>query len=57
MSMDHANELIEQQKEALSTDVENLKSDAEALKKTLADLKVKLYGKFGNSINLEEDED
>ena len=55
--MDHANELIEQQKEALGTDIENLKSDAEALKKTLADLKVKLYGKFGNSINLEEDED
>ena len=57
ISMDDANELIEKQKEKLQGEVRKLDEKTGELKKELADLKVKLYGKFGTNINLEEDEE
>eukprot|EP00794_Sanderia_malayensis_P018661 gene18661-20543_t len=57
IKMDDANQLIEQQKEKLQQQMEGFDSQAEELKKHLSELKVKLYGKFGNNINLEEDEE
>ena len=57
MTTDDVNQLIEKQKEKLQVEINELGTDVDALKKTLADLKVQLYGKFGNNINLEEDEE
>ncbi len=57
ISTDEANQLLEKQKENFQKEVEELESHAAVLKKELAELKVKLYGKFGNNINLEEDDD
>ena len=57
MPTDDVNQLIEKQKEELQGEISELETEVESLKKTLADLKVQLYSKFGNNINLEEDED
>ncbi len=57
ISTEEANQLLEKQKENFQKEVEELESHAAVLKKELAELKVKLYGKFGNNINLEEDDD
>ena len=57
MSTDDVNQLIEKQKEELQGEIHELEAEIDALKKSLADLKVKLYGKFGNNINLEEEEE
>ena len=57
VSMDEANQLIESRKQNIEEDLKGLDSQTDELKSILADLKVKLYGKFGNNINLEEDED
>merc|ERR1712221_2661 len=51
ISTDEANQLLEKQKENFQKEVEELESHAAILKKELAELKVKLYGKFGNNIN------
>lgn len=57
MSTDDVNQMIEKQKEKIQEEISELGSDVDALKKILADLKVQLYSKFGNSINLEEDDE
>eukprot|EP00795_Rhopilema_esculentum_P001320 gene1320-15712_t len=57
MSSDDANQLIETHKTKVQEEINQLEAEVDGLKKILADLKVKLYGKFGNNINLEEDED
>ena len=57
MPTDDVNQLIEKQKEELQGEINELETEVESLKKTLADLKVQLYSKFGNNINLEEDEE
>ena len=57
MPTDDVNQLIEKQKADLQGEIIELEAEVDALKKTLADLKVQLYGKFGNNINLEEDEE
>jgi chaperonin cofactor prefoldin len=41
--------------QALNEEMNALNSQLDEIKKTMAELKVKLYGKFKNSINLEED--
>jgi hypothetical protein len=41
----------------LTAEVEAIEEKAEAIKAALSDLKTHLYAKFGNSINLEADEE
>jgi prefoldin subunit 4 len=46
---------LEELQEQANDDISNLENQVESIKKELAELKVLLYGKFKNSINLEED--
>ena len=56
-SMDEANEMLEETKETLETEIKNLDSKCEDHKKVLSNLKVKLHAKFGNNINLEAEDE
>ncbi|KAL1489497.1 hypothetical protein ABEB36_014381 [Hypothenemus hampei] len=47
---------LEEAKERLSNEITNLKTKSEEIKDQMSDLKLYLYGKFGNQINLESDE-
>ena len=51
---DQAEELLEAQKEAKAAEMDVLKGELKAVTDELADLKSKLYGRFGKNINLEE---
>ena len=44
-------------KEALQTEMRQMEERCKDHRQTLSDLKVQLYAKFGNNINLEADED
>jgi len=46
--------MIERATTQASEEVDALGEKVTSIKKTLAELKVKLYGKFGSAINLEE---
>ncbi len=46
---------VEDAKTVLQKGVESLKESQAGIKKTLAELKVQLYAKFGDNINLEDD--
>jgi chaperonin cofactor prefoldin len=54
LASDSAQSYITEKTEELEKEIEGLKNEVANAKKTLAELKVKLYGKFGNAINLEE---
>lgn len=54
---EEALKLVEQTKQSLEGDISLLNKDADAIKEILSQLKVQLYAKFGNNINLEMDED
>lgn len=54
---EEATELIEKAKETVQEEITKLESQADDHKGVLSDLKVKLYAKFGNNINLEAEED
>ncbi|XP_046563406.1 prefoldin subunit 4-like [Haliotis rubra] len=56
-TVDEANEMIEKAKESTQKAIEELEERAETHKKVLSDLKVQLYAKFGNNINLEAEDD
>lgn len=56
-TVDEANEMIEKAKENTQKAIEELEERAETHKKVLSDLKVQLYAKFGNNINLEAEDD
>lgn len=45
--------MIEETKELIQKDITDLEEKADQIKSVLADLKVQLYAKFGNNINLE----
>ena len=51
---DEAIEKVEQMTEELNTECADIESQINDIKKELAELKVILYGKFKNSINLED---
>lgn len=51
---DQAEELLEKQKEVKEEEIEKLKEELKGVADNLADLKSKLYGRFGKNINLEE---
>ncbi|XP_053402060.1 prefoldin subunit 4-like [Mercenaria mercenaria] len=54
---DETNTMLEKAKQSTREHMENLEKRAGEHKKTLQDLKVQLYAKFGTNINLEEEED
>ena len=51
-----AQEGLERAKVTLNEELEELRASMEEIKGVLSDLKVKLYAKFGDNINLESSE-
>ena len=56
-SSDEAGEMLDKAKTSLGEEMKSLESQCEEYKKILQELKVELYAKFGNEINLEAEED
>ena len=54
-STDATSAMLEQAKGIASEDITRLQADIEAIQDILKNLKVQLYAKFGDNINLEED--
>ena len=52
---DQTQEMLETTKTFIQKEMDSLKSEAKDIERVLSDLKVQLYAKFGNSINLESD--
>ncbi|XP_032897467.1 prefoldin subunit 4 [Amblyraja radiata] len=55
-SQDETQEMLEAAKQSLQEEIQALQSRVEAIQQMLSDLKVQLYAKFGNNINLEADD-
>uniref|UniRef100_A0A803K9M9 Prefoldin subunit 4 n=1 Tax=Xenopus tropicalis TaxID=8364 RepID=A0A803K9M9_XENTR len=55
-SQEETQEMLEAAKKQLEEEIECLQSRIESIQQVLSDLKVQLYAKFGNNINLEADE-
>nr|XP_061803369.1 prefoldin subunit 4-like isoform X1 [Nerophis lumbriciformis] len=55
-TQEETQEMLEAAKEELEQEVKELEERVSAIQKLLSDLKVQLYAKFGNDINLEADE-
>jgi prefoldin subunit 4 len=55
VNKDDIEEYLAKEEERIKGEVESLTTEISAIKKTLADLKIKLYAKFSSSINLEEE--
>ncbi|XP_067096323.1 prefoldin subunit 4 [Osmerus mordax] len=55
-TQEETQEMLEAAKEGLEQEVKDLDGRVSAIQQVLADLKVQLYAKFGNNINLEADE-
>ncbi|XP_059836449.1 prefoldin subunit 4 [Hypanus sabinus] len=55
-SQDETQEMLEAAKQSLQDEIQGLQSRVEAIQQVLSDLKVQLYAKFGNNINLEADD-
>ncbi|XP_061553663.1 prefoldin subunit 4 [Phycodurus eques] len=55
-TQEETQEMLEAAKEALEQEVKGLDERVSAIQQLLSDLKVQLYAKFGNNINLEADE-
>lgn len=49
--------MLEEAKSSTAEEITNLEKNCEGLKNTLSELKVSLYAKFGNNINLEAEEE
>jgi len=56
-SQEDVSGMLERAKEELSESITGVEAKCEQHKQVLSDLKVKLYAKFGNNINLEADEE
>jgi len=54
LTKDRADEQLETEKAKKEEELEVLKTELKTITDTLADLKSKLYGRFGKNINLEE---
>ena len=54
LSPDEATERMEGEKGVVEGEIRRMEEETESIKEELAKLKVALYGKFGNSINLEK---
>ncbi|XP_040050023.1 prefoldin subunit 4 [Gasterosteus aculeatus] len=55
-TQEETQEMLEAAKETLEQEVKGLEERVSAIQQVLGDLKVQLYAKFGNNINLEADE-
>ncbi|KAJ8016950.1 hypothetical protein DPEC_G00012680 [Dallia pectoralis] len=55
-TQEETQEMLEAAKEQLELEVKELEGKVSAIQRVLGDLKVQLYAKFGNNINLEADE-
>ncbi|KAG6938631.1 prefoldin subunit 4 [Chelydra serpentina] len=55
-SQNETHEMLEEAKKNLQGEIEALESRVESIQRVLSDLKVQLYAKFGNNINLEADD-
>ncbi|XP_062397035.1 prefoldin subunit 4 [Sardina pilchardus] len=55
-SQEETQEMLETAKESLKDEVKVLEGRVSAIQEVLGDLKIQLYAKFGNNINLEADE-
>ncbi|XP_068192656.1 prefoldin subunit 4 [Antennarius striatus] len=53
-TQEETQEMLEAAKEALEQEVRGFEERVSAIQEVLADLKVQLYAKFGNNINLED---
>ncbi|XP_077109290.1 prefoldin subunit 4 isoform X4 [Ranitomeya variabilis] len=49
-------DMLEGAKKGLQDEINSLQSRVESIQQVLGDLKIQLYAKFGNNINLEADE-
>lgn len=54
LTKDQADEMLESQKGQIEEEMDGIKAELKSTHATLADLKAKLYGRFGKNINLEE---
>merc|ERR1712024_93254 len=57
LSQDQVQAELDTRKEEVEAEVKVTEAKAVALKEQMADLKIKLYAKFGNAINLEAEEE
>lgn len=57
LSSEETQEYLENAKSKIQDEIKSLESNTAEVKQLLADLKVKLYAKFGNNINLEAEEE
>ncbi|XP_074645198.1 prefoldin subunit 4-like [Tubulanus polymorphus] len=57
MNMEETNKMLENAKENVQKEIKNIEKLCDDHKHTLSDLKIKLYAKFGTSINLENEEE
>lgn len=55
-SQEETQDMLEAAKESLEGEVRGLEERVSSIQRVLGDLKVQLYAKFGNNINLEADE-
>ncbi|XP_076840430.1 prefoldin subunit 4 [Brachyhypopomus gauderio] len=55
-SQEETQEMLEAAKESLKEEIKSLESRVSSIQEVLGELKVQLYAKFGNNINLEADE-
>ncbi|TSL61286.1 Prefoldin subunit 4 [Bagarius yarrelli] len=55
-AQEETQEMLEAAKESLKEEIKSLESRVTSIQEVLGDLKVQLYAKFGNNINLEADD-
>ncbi|NWI08099.1 PFD4 protein, partial [Crypturellus soui] len=55
-SQEETEGMLEEAKKNLQEEIEGLESRVESIQRVLSDLKVQLYAKFGNNINLEAED-
>ena len=57
LSVEDANTELERSKELIEVEIKSLEDKVSSIKRLLSELKTQLYAKFGNKINLEENDD
>ena len=57
LTKDETSDKLDQAKEDIEAEIKGLEAKSDDYKQILSDLKVHLYAKFGNNINLEADDD
>ena len=55
LTAEEAQKYLEKQEEQVKEELKDLYSNIQSIQKVMSDLKVQLYAKFGDNINLEAD--